>query len=252
VKRLALVIVAVLAVGAARVPVEHALYRARAEHRLNVAPLNLSLGEQVGQLGFVAALGGVRSLVANVLFIQAHVAWERTEWPRVLLLFRQATALQPRAILFWEMASWHMAWNAATAALNDPTQPRQALRVRAAREYIDLGRDFLERGIRHNPDEPLLYEALGRLYREKYRDHERASEFYGKAAEKPGARSYLQRFAAYELSHVPGREREAYERLLQLYNAGEQQHLPTLIRRLKFLEERLNIPAHQRIPDPMP
>ena len=151
--------------------------------------------------------------MADVLFIQAHVAWERTEWGRVLLLFRQVTTLQPRSILFWDMAAWHMAWNASAAALHDPTQPRLALRIKAQREYFELGKDFLERGIKNNPDRPQLYEALARLYRDKYNDHEHAAEFFEKAAALPGAPSYAKRFAAYELSQCEGREREAYDRL---------------------------------------
>ncbi|CAN5649806.1 hypothetical protein BH18VER1_BH18VER1_20580 [soil metagenome] len=244
-----LVILALLAAGAAKLPLEHQFLRQRKQLHLHAPELNLSLREQLGQLGFVAALGGFRSLVADVLFIQAHVAWERTEWSRVLLLFRQVTTLQPRSVLFWDMAAWHMAWNASAAALNDPAQPRQALRVKAQREYFDLGRDFLERGIANNPDRPELYEALARLYREKYRDRLHAAEFYGKASEQPGARCYLKRFAAYELSYVDGREREAYDRLYQLYSIGEKERLPTLIKRLKFLEEMLNIPLDQRIPE---
>jgi tetratricopeptide (TPR) repeat protein len=166
-------------------------------------------------------------------------------------LFRQVTTLQPHAPLFWDLAAWHMAWNASAAALNDPRQPRLALRIKAQREYFDLGRDFLERGIRNNPENPKLYEALGRLYREKYKDHARASEFFAKAAEKPGAPAYVHRFAAYELSYAEGREREAYAWLLRLYQTGENERLPTLISRLKFLEEKLNIPLSERIPDPV-
>ena len=142
-----------------------------------------------------------------------------------------------------------MAWNASVAALNDPAQPRQALRVKAQREYFALGKDFLERGIRNNPDRPQLYEALARLYREKYHDHERAAEYFAEAARRPGAPSYDKRFSAYELSYCEGREREAYERLHELYLAGENERLPTLITRLKFLEDKLNIPNEQRIPE---
>jgi hypothetical protein len=251
-KRAALVIAALFAAGAVKLPVEHALFTARSQHHLVSIPLNLDLREQVGQLGFAAALSGFRSVVADFLFIQAHVAWERTEWSRMLLLFRQVTTLQPRGILFWETAAWHMAWNAGTAALNDPAQPRLALRLKAQREYFDLGRDFLERGIRNNPERPQLYEAMARLYREKYKDHARAAEYFDKTAEKPGAPRYAKRFAAYELSYVEGREREAYDRLLQLYHAGEQERLPTLIKRLKFLEEKLDIPLAERIPDSAP
>ena len=247
--RAALIFVAVFAFGAIRVPIEHVLFSERAEHRLVAASPDLGLREQVGQLGFVAALSGFRAIIADVLFIQAHVAWERTDWTRVLLLFRQVTSLQPHSILFWDMAAWHMAWNASAAALNNPSQPRLALRTKAQREYFDLGRDFLERGIRNNPHSPKLHEALGRLYRDKYKDHARASESFAKAAEKPGAPAYLHRFAAYELSYCEGREGEAYDWLLRLYQSGENERLPTLISRLKFLEEKLNIPLPERIPD---
>lgn len=246
----ALVIVALLIFGALKLPAERALSASRAADNAAVLRLGLDLREQVGQLGVVAALSGFRSIIADFLFIQAHVAWERTEWSRVLLLFRQVTTLQPRGVLFWDMAAWHMAWNAGAAALNDPKQPRLALRVKAQREYFDIGRDFLERGIRNNPDRPQLYEALARLYREKYKDHEQAAHYFALAASKPGAPSYARRFAAYELSHVEGREAEAYDRLLRLYHEGEKERLPTLISRLKFLEEKLKIPRDQRIPDP--
>jgi len=65
----------------------------------------------------------------------------------------------------------------------------------------------------------------------------------------PGAPSYDRRFSAYELSYCEGREREAYQRLRQLYDEGEKERLPTLITRLKFLQTKLNIPPNQRIPD---
>jgi hypothetical protein len=141
-----------------------------------------------------------------------------------------------------------MAWNASVAAMNDRTQPRLALRVKGQREYFALGKDFLERGIQNNPDRPQLYEALARLYKEKYKDHERASESYAKAAALPDAATFDRRFSAYELSYCEGREWEAYERLRELYVEGEQERLPTLITRLRFLEDKLKIPQDQRIP----
>jgi hypothetical protein len=150
------------------------------------------------------------------------------------------------------MAAWHMAWNASVAALNDLAQPRLALRVKAQREYFQLGKDFLMRGIQNNPERPQLYEALARLYRDKYIDHEHAAEFFAKAAALPGAPSYERRFAAYELSHCEGREREAYENLRRLYDLGENERLPTLLSRLKDLERKLDIPLDQRIPDRVP
>jgi hypothetical protein len=238
--------------GAAKLPMEHAISQTHRNLHFRSVDFNLGLREQVGQLGFIAALSGFRSLVADALFIQAHVAWERTEWGRVLLLFRQVTTLQPRALLFWDMAAWHMAWNASTAALNDRAQPRLALRIKAQREYFDLGKDFLVRGIKNNPDRPQLYEALARLYRDKYNDHEHAAELFAQAASLPGAPSYTKRFAAYELAQCPGREREAYDRLRALYDSGEKERVPTLLRRLKELEVKLDISLDQRISDASP
>jgi hypothetical protein len=246
--RFAITLLAVLALGAIKLPIERSLAAQHRQERLRGVEFNLDLREQLGQLGFVAALSGFRAPVADALFIQSHVAWEQTEWGRVLLLFRQITTLQPRSILFWDMAAWHMAWNASVAVMNDSAQPRLALRVKAQREYFALGKDFLERGINNNPDKPQLYEALGRLYKEKYNDHAHAAEFFAKAAALPGAPSYDKRFAAYELSYCEGREHEAYQRLRQFYDMGKQEQLPTLISRLKFLENKLDIPPDQRIP----
>ena len=241
----------ILAFGVMKLPAERAL---SLQHRqLEFADVvNLDLREKIGQLGFVAALSGFRAMLADFLFIQAYVGWERTEWGRVLFLFRQVTTLQPHVPLFWDMAAWHMAWNASAAAMNDQSQPRLALRVKAQREYFALGKDFLERGIKNNPDKPQLYEAMARLYREKYNDHAHASEFYSKAAALPEAHSYDKRFSAYELSYCDGRERDAYERLRALYDEGEKERLPTLITRLKFFEEKLNVPPEQRIADAEP
>ena len=248
-RRMALVLVILLGFGAATLPLEHQLFTEHRRLHFRQVEFNLDLREQIGQLGFVAALSGFRSLLADALFIQAHVAWERTEWGRVLLLFRQATTLQPRSILFWDMAAWHMGWNASVAALNDPTQPRLALRVKAQREYFALGKDFLERGIRNNPEKPQLYESLARLYKDKYNDHAHASEYFARAAALPGAPGYDRRFAAYELSYGEGREQEAYAELRRLYDMGEEERLPTLLNRLKFLENKLDIPPDQRIPE---
>ncbi len=247
--RLGAVVIAVVLFGATKLPLEHQLDAAHRRLGLRAVEFNLDLREQIGQLGFIAALSGFRAIVADMLFIEAHAAWEQTDWARVLLLFREVTTLQPREVLFWDMAAWHMAWNASTAAVNDRSQPRETLRIKAQREYFALGKDFLERGIRNNPDRPQLYEALARLYRDKYRDHERASEWFAKAAAVPGAMSYDRRFAAYELSYCEGREQQAYERLRALYDEGEKERLPTLLKRLKFLEEQLNIPPDQRIPE---
>jgi len=242
----------ILGFGALKIPWELRLDQMQRDTYLRGAKLNLELREQVGQMGFLAALGGFRSLLAAIFWIDAHNAWERTEWGRMAGLFHTVTTLQPRSLLYWDMASWHMAYNASAAVLNDPDQPSEALRIRAQRQYFDLGRDFLERGIRNNPDRPMLYERLGVLFRDKYEDPCAAAEMFAKAVELPGHPPYLPRFVAYALAECPGREKEAYEILRSLYEKGETQHLPTLIRYLKEFEEKLGIPVEDRIKEDLP
>lgn len=252
--RVTLACLGLLVFGAAKLNFEARLaadYRAAFFHG---AKLNLALREQIGQMGFIAALSGFRAIVADGLWLHGHAVWERTEWGRMKLDFDAATALQPRCILFWEGASWHMAFNASIAALDNPKQPREALRIKAQREYWKLGEEYLLGGIANNPDNPTLHDRLGFLYREKFRDHCKSAEIYAKCAQLKGAPGYAERFAAYELAACPGHEREAYEKLKELYNRSEKEHLPTLLKLLGDLQEKLGVPAEDRvyIPHPTP
>jgi len=233
--------------GAVRLPIETRLTQEYRSAFFHGAKLNLGLRQQIGQAGFLAALGGFRALVADGLWIEAHVDWTRTEWGKMLFLFNNVTALQPRNIMFWEMSAWHMAYNASAAAIQDTRQPRLALRLKHQHEYFLIGKDFLERGIQNNPDRYNLYESLANVLRDKLKDHCAAAIEYGKAAQFPDAPAYEVRFAAYELSYCPGHERGAYNELVRLYRLGQKEWLPTLFSRLKYLQETLNIPHSQRI-----
>jgi peptide/nickel transport system substrate-binding protein len=71
---------------------------------------------------------------------------------------------------------------------------------------------------------------------------------FANAADCADAPPYISRFAAYEMARVPGREREAYDRLMALYNLGKKQQVPSLLAKIRELENKLNIPADQRIP----
>lgn len=238
--------------GVIRMPFENHLEREGQSMEVRAGKLTLGLREQVSQLAFVAALSGFRSLVASYLWIEAHIAWERTEWGRMAGLFNTVTTLQPKSLLYWDMAAWHMAWNASVAALDNPKEPSEALRIRAQRQYFQLGREILEAGIHNNPNRAMLYERLGILLRDKFDDHCGAAKAFEKAASFPDATPYIARFSAYEMAQCPGREKEAYVLLKKLYLSGESQRLPTLITKLREMEETLDIPAQERIaPQPI-
>ncbi len=238
------------AFGLGMIPLESALDARQRAAGLRSAALDLSLRERVGQMGFLAALSGFRSPLAAILWIQAHTAWERTEWGRMAALFDTVTTLQPRSLTYWDMAAWHMAWNASVAALDDKTVQSEALRQRNQHQYFELGRDILERGIRNNPESGFLYERLGILLRDKFEDHCGAARAFARAAELPGVMPYVARFAGYELAKCPGHEREAYEKLRALYLKGENERLPTLLSILEEMENKLAIPDSERVVSP--
>jgi hypothetical protein len=249
-KRRVIAIFLLAVFGALKMPVEMALDSAQKAALLRSTPLNLDLREQVGQMGFLAALSGFRSPLAAVLWIEAHTAWERTEWGRMASLFDNVTSLQPRSLTYWDMAAWHMAWNASVAALNDGSVQSEALRQRNQRQYFELGRDFLERGIRNNPESSFLHERLAILLRDKFEDHCGAAAAFAKAAELPNPPPYVARFAAYELAKCPGHEVEAYKKMRALYEKGETQRLPTLLTLIKEMEKKLDVPESERIQSP--
>jgi len=245
--RKALAFFLLFAFGIAKWPIEEHMEAERNKAHFNGSKFTLTLRQQVGQMSFLAAVGGFRALVADYCWLEAHSQWTRVEWGRMKLNFDAATALMPRCILFWDQASWHMAFNASVAAMEDKNQPREALRLKAQREFWKLGEDYLIRGIANNPDDPTLYDHLGFLYREKFKDHCKSAELYAECTKIPGAPMYAHRFQYYELAQCPGHEREAYEGLLKLYKRGQQEHLPTLLKRLSELQEKLNVPADQKI-----
>ena len=246
-KRQLIALAMVLAFGAIRLPFERRLEQDGRAAYFHGAKFNLELRQRLGQMAFVAALSGFRAIVAEAVFLHAHVIWQNVDWAGMKVDFDAVTALQPRCILFWEQASWHMAYNASVAAFQDSKQPREALRLKAQREYFKIGEDYLLRGIANNPEVPTLYDRLGMLYRDKLQDHCKAAEVLTQCTKLKGAPVYAHRFAAYELAQCPGHEREAYDQLLAFYKKGEQERLPTLLKWLGILQEKLNVPADQKI-----
>jgi hypothetical protein len=238
-------ILALLGWGLVKVPLESNLTAKMQASRLGGFRITASLRQQAGQAGFVAAFGGLRAAVADLLWIKAHVAWQDVQYGRMKLLFDTCTAMQPRRVMFWDSSAWHMAWNGAAHVQNTVQDPQE--RDRKMREFFKIGEDYLLRGIENNPESWELYDRLGLLYHDKFKDSAKAAAAYDEASKRPGRLDYTRRFAAYLLAEVPGREREAYDRLLALYREGEQEWLDTLLKQLQLLERKLKIPLEQRV-----
>ena len=238
-------ILVLLAWGVVKFPIEARLEKRMQDKRLGGYQPSASLRQQAGQAGFIAALGGLRAAMADILWIRAHIAWQDVQYGRMKLLFDTCTAMQPRRVSFWDISAWHMAWNGAAHIQN--SEPDPVAQKAQMREFFRLGEDYLLRGIENNPESWELYDRLGMLYRDKFKDMEKAAAAYENASQRPGHLEYTRRFAVYYLADVPGRERETYEKLMSLFHESDHEWLPTLFRQIQKLEERLAIPDEQRI-----
>jgi len=148
--RLLVLVTAVLATGALRIPLESALSAQLRSDNLLLKPLDVTTQAKLGQTSAAVALGGLRTIVAVFQNIRANNAFQQQDWPRVAAAFETVTTLAPRTVYYWQTGGWHMATNAASAYRDDDSLPPPR-RAELRRSFILQGTDFLERGVRNNP-----------------------------------------------------------------------------------------------------
>ncbi|MEI9998519.1 MAG: hypothetical protein WDO13_04815 [Verrucomicrobiota bacterium] len=87
--------------------------------RYNGAPMTRQLRDELGQGLTIGVLSGMRSVVADLVWLNVVTAWMDQDWFKMGGYINLATALQPRAPVFWDMGGWQLAWNASIAAQHD-------------------------------------------------------------------------------------------------------------------------------------
>ncbi|MEY4483510.1 MAG: hypothetical protein RL693_962 [Verrucomicrobiota bacterium] len=242
------VLILLIGIGLLKLPLENRLTATLKEQRLLDGGLDLSLRESLGQMGFAASLGGLRSLIASITYLQAYTAFENIDWGTVDSLMTLTTRLQPYEPTYWEDASWHMAYNAATNYKRNP-ELRAAMRDKLFRDHVSRGIAILEEGLNYLPNDPRLLSRLGDIYHDRQPDPKLAAEYYLKAYAH-GAKSFYERMGAYELVKLDDRAswEKAYAILKRYYDNGAR--YASIMRDLPDLEAKLGVPPDQRIPLP--
>ncbi len=242
-KRNCILAVAILAFGAARMPFEAGLLKNLQEKGLSPGKLEIPAKERLGQTFAAVAMGGLRTLVASFYNLRAFGFFEEKKWDRVADTYDTIVALAPRTSYYWQTGAWHSAYNGASFYLNDSELP-PLRRKQAWRNSILRGRDFLERGIRNNPESWNLQAYLGFILSDAnkfpaFPDPDEtflaAAEAYGKAADTGGAPDYVRRQQFYALARVKGKEKEALEMARELYKE-QKNRTPSLLALLFVLE----------------
>ncbi|MFH1066643.1 MAG: hypothetical protein V1746_01905 [bacterium] len=240
-----------IAWGVAKVP-----WEGKMEQRLKLAqssammPISGEMRDQLGQGLALAVLGGFRGLAANFLWLKVMDAWENTEWVRLRGYAEMAVTLQPRVAFFWELGGWHMAWNASISAENSTGEPNEHRRKMRARQWLEEGRNFLERGARVIPDSLDIWMKLGDLYWQRLKDYRSASKYYKKASECPGALPFVARLGGIALERA-GDDRAAYDYFVEIWRSvshhprDPSRYWEAIADRIHFLENKLNIPKEK-------
>lgn len=272
-KRLHWAVVCFLALGIAKVPLEQRVMTSLRADGVLTPPVDLGLRENLGQMSFAASLGGLRSLIASVVYLQAYTAWEDVDWAKVDSLMSITTRLQPKFDVYWDDAANYMGLDAASYYRYNESRPT-LYRNQLYRQHVKRGIEILEQGLQVLPNSHRLYEKLGMFYAERVEppDRKRAGEAW-LAAYKNGALDVYERRAAYEFakSDDPELLRRSYRIMMRWY---EQQHrqdnwrnlifgridmrtgdlrkpdvIPSVITTLKTLETKLALPPWQWIPE---
>jgi hypothetical protein len=237
--------------GVVRAPVEQRLRDRLVAANLLLPPPAQSAFEQMSQSALMGTLGGLRSLVATFLTLEAYDQFGVKAWDELRQTYQIITALEPRDETHWVAVIWHLGINATANMEYDERLPAFE-RQRRFQQYAFEAIDFAERGLEQIPESAAIRLQLAEVYREKLKDDCATSRVYGDMIGLPDAPGYVRRFHGYFMARCRGKEREAYDYLTALYQEGEHQHLPTLIKEIKTLEEKLGVPTPQRIPDADP
>ncbi len=237
--------------GLVRSPVEEGLRQRLIETRLLLPPPAQGALEQMSQSALMGTLGGLRSLVASFLVLQAYEHFSTKSWDDLRHTYQIITSLEPREESHWVSVVWHLGINATANMEFDENLPAFE-RERRFHEYALQAIELAERGLSQLPESSGIRLQLAEVYREKLKDDCATARVYGEVIGLPTAPGYSRRFYGYFMARCPGREKEAYAYLMDLYREGEHQHLPTLIKEIKNLEEKLSVPLPQRIPDADP
>lgn len=228
-------------------PFENNLFKREYEAEVLPAVITPESQYAMGQQIAFASLGGLRPMVASMLNIDAFAFFRKRDWPGLEKRYGEIVTLNPKNPIYWKQGAEFLGVDAAISYRSREDLPA-AERYAGYRSYLKKGRDFLNEGIRANPDDWSLYVHKGQLLSNVYNypDFEQAAAAYHEA-NRLGAPQLYQRMEFYCLARVPGKSREAWALGRALFN-NKNNRLPSLVTTLFALENRLDIPAAQRIP----
>ena len=107
-KNIVIFIIALLGFGMIRLPLQERILEQEKNAGLLEEPVNLSSSDYLEQQLAMVSLGGLRSLVAAVLSMEAFDCFLISDWTNLERRYNQITALAPHSDFYWDNGSWHL------------------------------------------------------------------------------------------------------------------------------------------------
>ncbi len=248
-----LVSVAVLLIaGGALSPVQDTVW---SEARARQAELNLKdIGDSASHGLVLGVLGGFRSIIADFVWINGYNYWQHRDRAGTEASIRLSATLDPQNIMFWDEGSAMLGLDMPSWGARDlPNTPEgEAIYNQWVHDDALVAVDFLKQGVKFRPGYT-LYMDLAQMYN-RLNDKPNAAEAYRMAADLSNI-PYLPMRCYVRLLIQMGQDRKAYDYLLKAY-PNLPANVPPVQRGLLWgwirgLEDRLKLPADQRLPDSM-
>jgi len=130
------------------------------EERGKLSPTHLEpLQDAPPMLALVTqSIAGFRGIITSYLWLRSNAMQQKKNYPEQMQLAEWITQLQPQVPNGWANRSWNMAYN-ISRNYEDPET-----RWKYIHDAVKLLRD---QGIKYNPQEPLVYDELCRLFQHK-------------------------------------------------------------------------------------
>lgn len=247
-RKILIVLLTLVLVGLAKRPLENGFVENLRERRLLAKPIDPETREALGQTTYAIALGGLRSFVASMKNIRAHTHFEHQEWAKLEDEFQTITTLQPHSRYYWDIASWHLAYNAYADYGDKPDIP-DARRRFLQKEYLARGIRFLKDGIDNNPEDMRLRQAYIKVLTDPFKPNDlpeavRALEEAIALGDTPPS---FHRKLLYTLGRMPGENERAWQVAQMVWENPDNRDIPTA-RLLYFVLEFKNVPPADRTP----
>jgi len=244
---------AVLAIaGLATSPIER---RAWGEVKRLQPELNLAdVEEALGQGMVLGLLGGMRTIIADFVFLRANYYWERRDRTNTEALVALTTSIDPRPLFFWINGARMIGYDVPVWRIKERGGFDEVPQVVQDEIFAEQGRRALammDRAARFHPDDYRIPLEKGQLYLNKLKDLETAAEYYRQVGEMEDGPYFASRIYA-ELLRRMGRLEEAYAFLKDLHrelpppSVEPRAARNVVLERIRELEDELEIAEHER------